>query len=34
LRERLGEAARERASEFDIRRAVHREEELYEELLS
>jgi glycosyltransferase involved in cell wall biosynthesis len=34
LRQRLGEAARERAGEFDIRNAVRRMEEVYEELLS
>ncbi len=34
LRERLGEAARARAVQFDIRRAVHRMEEVYEELLA
>jgi glycosyltransferase involved in cell wall biosynthesis len=33
LRERLGRAARLRAQDFDIRAAVHRSEELYEELL-
>lgn len=34
LRERLGAAARRRAGEFDIRRAVQRAEQVYEELLS
>lgn len=34
LRERLGEAARRRAMEFDIRRAVSRMEDVYEDLLS
>ncbi|MGH2817500.1 MAG: glycosyltransferase [Actinomycetota bacterium] len=33
LRERLGKAARRRAQDFDIRAAVYRSEELYEELL-
>lgn len=33
LRERLGEAARQRAATFDIRKAVHRMEEVYQELL-
>jgi glycosyltransferase involved in cell wall biosynthesis len=33
LRERLGKAAMRRAQDFDIRAAVHRSEELYEELL-
>lgn len=34
LRRRMGEAARERAADFDIRNAVRRMEEVYEELLS
>jgi glycosyltransferase involved in cell wall biosynthesis len=34
LRTRLGEAARERAAEFDIRKAVGRIEQVYEELLA
>jgi glycosyltransferase involved in cell wall biosynthesis len=34
LRQKLGEAARRRAAEFDIRKAVKRHEEVYEELLS
>jgi glycosyltransferase involved in cell wall biosynthesis len=34
LRERLGEAARRRAADFDIRKAVHRYERVYEELLA
>jgi glycosyltransferase involved in cell wall biosynthesis len=33
LRRRMGEAARARAAQFDIRHAVHRMEEVYEELL-
>ena len=33
LRERLGRAARERASRFDIRRTVARVEQVYEEVL-
>jgi glycosyltransferase involved in cell wall biosynthesis len=33
LRERLGQAARRRAQDFDIRAAVHRSEEIYEELV-
>jgi glycosyltransferase involved in cell wall biosynthesis len=33
LRARLGEAAKRRAADFDIRAAVRRTEELYEELL-
>lgn len=34
LRERLGAGARRRAADFDIRRAVRRMEQVYEELLS
>jgi glycosyltransferase involved in cell wall biosynthesis len=34
LRSRLGDAARRRAADFDIRNTVHRMEEAYEELLS
>jgi glycosyltransferase involved in cell wall biosynthesis len=34
LRERLGEAARHRAADFDIRKAVRRMEEVYRELLA
>lgn len=34
LRERFGQAARERAAAFDIRTAVRRMEEVYEELLA
>jgi glycosyltransferase involved in cell wall biosynthesis len=34
LRDRLGEAARRRAGDFDIRAAVHRVEEVYQELLA
>ena len=33
LRERLGEAARRRAADFDIRTAIRRMEEVYEEML-
>jgi glycosyltransferase involved in cell wall biosynthesis len=33
LRERFGTAARERAAVFDIRNAVRRTEEIYEEVL-
>jgi glycosyltransferase involved in cell wall biosynthesis len=33
LRKRLGEAAQERAAHFDIRNAVARVEQVYEELL-
>jgi glycosyltransferase involved in cell wall biosynthesis len=33
LRDRLGEAAKRRASDFDIRATVHRTEQIYEELL-
>jgi glycosyltransferase involved in cell wall biosynthesis len=33
LAERLGEGARQRAAVFDIRKAVHREEEVYAQLL-
>jgi glycosyltransferase involved in cell wall biosynthesis len=34
LRQRLGEAARKRATDFDIRKAVRRMESVYEELLA
>jgi glycosyltransferase involved in cell wall biosynthesis len=33
LRKRLGESARQRAADFDIRKSVRRTEQIYEELL-